>query len=96
MNIEPRNNYVLVKVEPPKLPSERVSEGGIVIPITLNEQIAISHMVGTVIHFGPKVDGLKKEDKVLFSKHAGNQIKDIETEICYVLLEESQILAVCK
>jgi co-chaperonin GroES (HSP10) len=93
MKIRPRNNFVLVEVQPPLLPSERRTKGGIIVPISINEALTVSHDVGIVKEIGPKVDGLEVGNKVLFSKHAGNKIKDLETEVNYVLLEENQILA---
>lgn len=56
--------------------------------------MAVTHSLGKVENMGPDVPpNLKSGNVVLFSKHAGNKIKD--EDIDYVLIEEQQILATC-
>lgn len=94
MNLKPLNDRVIVK---PKDAIEK-SKGGVILPDTASKEKPIE---GTVIAAGPgKVtdDGartpleVKKDDKIIFSKYAGTEIK-IEEE-SYLILREEDILAI--
>jgi chaperonin GroES len=94
MNLKPLNDRVIVK---PKDAVEK-SKGGIILPDTASKEKPIE---GTVISAGPGKltdDGkrtpleVKANDKVIFSKYAGTEIK-IEDE-SYLILREEDILAI--
>ncbi len=93
MAIKPLGDRVLVK---PSKPGEKI-KGGIIIPDTAKEK----PQEGTVIAVGPgKIAengnrtelGIKKGDKVIFDKYAGNEIKYDDTE--YLLIHENDIIGI--
>ncbi len=93
MKIKPLADRVLVK---PKK-EEEMRKGGIIIPDTAKER----PQEGTIIEVGSgKLDEngkrialeVKKGDRVIFSKYAGNEI-EIEGEE-FIIMRESDILAV--
>jgi chaperonin GroES len=93
MKVKPLQDRVLVK---PKK-EEEMKKGGIIIPDTAKER----PQEGTIVEIGPgKVDEngkripmeVKKGDRVIYSKYAGNEI-EIEGEE-YILMRESDILAI--
>lgn len=93
MKIRPLADRVVVK---PKK-EEEMKKGGIIIPDTAKER----PQEGTIIEVGSgKLDEngkrialeVKKGDRVIFSKYAGNEI-EIEGEE-YIIMRESDILAV--
>ena len=94
MNLKPLNVRVIVK---PKDAVEK-SKGGVILPDTASKEKPIE---GTVIAAGPGKltdDGkrspleVKANDKVIFSKYAGTEIK-VEDE-SYLILREEDILAI--
>ncbi|GAB1355320.1 MAG TPA: co-chaperone GroES [Candidatus Rifleibacterium sp.] len=94
MNLKPLNDRVIVK---PKDAVEK-SKGGVILPDTASKEKPIE---GTVIAAGPGKltdDGkrspleVKANDKVIFSKYAGTEIK-VEDE-SYLILREEDILAI--
>ncbi|MFC1508773.1 co-chaperone GroES [Candidatus Omnitrophota bacterium] len=95
MAIQPLGDRVLVK----RLEAEEKTKGGIVLPETAKEKPQKGEVVavgkGKVLESG-NVDPLevKKGDKVLFGKYAGNEITDKEEE--YLILREEDILAIIK
>jgi chaperonin GroES len=93
MAIRPLHDRVLVK----RLESEEKTKGGIIIPDTAKEK----PLEGKVMAVGPgkrdengKLQPLdvKKNDKILFGKYAGTEIKIDGEEV--VILREDDILAV--
>jgi chaperonin GroES len=93
MAIRPLHDRVLVK----RLESEEKTKGGIIIPDTAKEK----PLEGKVVAVGPgkrdengKLQALdvKKNDKILFGKYAGTEIKIDGDEV--VILREDDILAV--
>jgi chaperonin GroES len=93
MAIRPLHDRVLVK----RLESEEKTKGGIIIPDTAKEK----PLEGKVVAVGPgkrdengKLQALdvKKNDKILFGKYAGTEIKLDGEEV--VILREDDILAV--
>ena len=93
MNIRPLHDRVVIK----RLEEERTSSGGIVIPDTAAEK----PQRGEVVAVGkgkPTDDGgvrtpeVKVNDKVLFGKYAGTEIK-IEDED-YLVMREDDVVAV--
>ncbi len=95
MAIQPLGDRVLVK----RLEAEEKTKGGIVLPDTAKEKPQKGEVVavgkGRVLESG-KVEPLevKKGDKVLFGKYAGNEISYNEDE--YLILKEEDILGIIK
>ncbi len=94
MNLKPLNDRVIVK---PKESVEK-SKGGVILPDTASKEKPIE---GTVVAAGPGklTDAgqrvaleVKPDNKVIFSKYAGTEIK-IEGEN-YLILREEDILAI--
>lgn len=93
MNIKPLNDRVLVL----RIEKDQKTSGGIVIPDTAKEK----PQEGKVVAVGPgKFDEngkrmpmeVKKNDRVLFGKYAGNEIKLDGVE--HIIMQEDDILAV--
>jgi len=93
MKVKPLNDRVLVV----RVEEEKKTKGGIIIPDTAKEK----PMEGMIIAAGPgKLDekgkrtplDIKKGDRVLFSKYAGNEIKI--DGIDHLFMREDDILAV--
>jgi chaperonin GroES len=93
MKIKPLNDRILVA----RVEEEQKSAGGIIIPDTAKEK----PQEGKVVEAGPgKVDDsgkripiqVKKGDKILFSKYAGNDVKIDGKE--YIFMREDDILCV--
>ena len=93
MKIKPLNDRILVA----RLEEEQKSVGGIIIPDTAKEK----PQEGKVVEAGPgKMDDggkripmqVKKGDRVLFSKYAGNDVKIDGKE--YIFMREDDILGV--
>ena len=93
MNIKPLNDRVLVL----RIEEEQKTSGGIVIPDTAKEK----PQEGKVVAVGPgKFDEngkripmeVKKNDRVLFGKYAGNDIKLDGVE--HIIMREDDILAI--
>ncbi|MBU4149362.1 MAG: co-chaperone GroES [Candidatus Omnitrophica bacterium] len=86
---------VLVK----RLEAEEKTKGGIVLPDSAKEKPQKGEIVavgkGRVLESG-KIEPLevKKGDKVLFGKYAGNEVSYKEEE--YLILKEEDILAIIK
>jgi len=95
MAIQPLGDRVLVK----RLDAEEKTKGGIVLPDTAKEKPQKGEVIsvgkGRVLESG-KVETLevKKGDKVLFGRYAGNEITYKEEE--YLILKEEDILAIIK
>jgi len=95
MAIQPLGDRVLVK----RLEAEEKTKGGIVLPDSAKEKPQKGEIVevgkGRLLESG-KVEPLevKKGDKVLFGKYAGNEITYKEDE--YLILKEEDILAIIK
>ena len=88
MKIKPLHDRVIVK----RLEEDQKTKGGIIIPDTAKEK----PQMGEVIAAGPGKRGedgkflaldVKKGDKILFSKYAGNDIK-IEGEELLIMRED--------
>ncbi len=95
MAIKPLGDRILVK----PLGAEEKTKGGIVLPDTAKEKPQEGRVVelgtGKVLESGEKVPfEVKKEDKILFGKYSGSEIK-IDGED-YIIMAESDILAIIK
>ncbi|HQI81431.1 MAG TPA: co-chaperone GroES [Deltaproteobacteria bacterium] len=93
MKIRPLHDRVIVK----RIEEDQKTKGGIIIPDTAKEK----PQMGEVIAAGPgrrNEDGtmvpldVKKGDKVLFSKYAGNDIKIDGEEL--LIMKEDDILGI--
>jgi chaperonin GroES len=93
MKIKPLNDRILVA----RVGEEQKSKGGIIIPDTAKEK----PQEGKVVEAGPgKLDDggkripiqVKKGDRILFSKYAGNDVKIDGKE--YIFMREDDILCV--
>ena len=93
MKIKPLNDRILVA----RLEEEQKTAGGIIIPDSAKEK----PQEGKVVEAGPgKMDDsgkripmqVKKGDRVLFSKYAGNDVKIDGKE--YIFMREDDILCV--
>lgn len=93
MNIQPLNDRVLVL----RIEEEQKTSGGIIIPDTAKEK----PQEGKVIAVGPgKFDengkrfpmDVKKNDRVLFGKYAGSEIKIDGVE--HIIMREDDIIAI--
>lgn len=94
MNLKPLNDRVIIKAKE----AVEVSKGGIILPDTASKEKPVE---GVVVAVGPgklNDDGkrtaltVKVDDKVIYSKYAGTEIK-VDDE-AYLILCEEDILAV--
>ena len=93
MNLKPLGDRVVVK----PVEREERTKSGIVLPDTAKEkpQEGIVEAVGTgrLLDNGTKVPmEVKRGDRVLYAKYAGNEFKHDETE--YLIISEKDVLAV--
>jgi len=93
MNIRPLHDRVLIK----RMEEERTSPGGIVIPDSATEKPIKGEVVaagkGKILESGDvRPMDIKVNDKVLFGKFSGTEIK-IEGEE-YLVMREEDIVAV--
>jgi chaperonin GroES len=93
MKIKPLHDRVLVK----RIEEEQKTKGGIIIPDTAKEKPQMGEVIAA--GGGKKTeDGkiipmdVKKGDKVLFSKYAGNEIKVEGVEM--LIMREEDILGI--
>ena len=96
--IEPLGDRIVVQVDKDK---ETVTPGGIYIP----EQAREKPQRGTVLAVGPGLNhpmpgggvtlvpvGVKKEERVLFSKYAGTEVQTDDGEV--LILREGDVLGI--
>ena len=93
MEIRPLHDRILIK----RLEEEEESKGGIIIPDTAKEKPQQGKVIavgkGKVLKNGDVIPpDVKKGDKVLFAKYAGNEVKINGGE--HLLMRENDILAV--
>jgi len=93
MKLKPLYDRVVVK----KIEEEQKSPGGIILPDTAKEESQLGEVIavgeGKLLENGEiRPLKVKKGDKVIFSKYAGNEIK-VEGEELLILREED-ILAI--
>ena len=93
MKIRPLQDRILVK----RLEEEETTKGGIIIPDTAKEKpsegLVISVGKGKVLENGTQLSlDVKKDDRILFGKYAGTDIK-IEGEE-YLIMREDDVLGV--
>jgi len=93
VGLKPLGDRVLLKI----VETEEKTEGGIFLPDTAKEKPQKGEVVavgtGKVTSDGKKVPiEVKVGDKVIFSRYAGNEVKDGEEK--YLLVNERDILGV--
>ncbi len=89
MKVQPLDDRVLIEITA----EEEKTSGGIIIPDTAKEK----PRMGKVVAVGTDEDlkeVIKENDKVLFAKYGGEEIKLDGKD--YVILQRSDILAVVK
>ena len=93
MKIRPLQDRILVK----RLEGEEKTKGGIIIPDSAKEKpsegLVISVGKGKVSEDGKKMPlDVKKDDRILFSKYAGTEIKLNGEE--YLIMREDDVLGI--
>ena len=93
MKIRPLQDRILVK----RLEEEQTTKGGIIIPDTAKEKpsegLVMAVGKGKVLENGKQVPlDIKKNDRILFGKYAGTEIK-LEGEE-YLIMSEDDVLGV--
>ena len=93
MKVRPLNDRILVK----RIEAQEVKKGSIIIPDIAKEKPQEGEVVaagnGKVLDNGTKLTlEVKKGDRVLFGKYAGNEIKIEDQE--YLILREDDVLAI--
>jgi chaperonin GroES len=93
MKIRPLQDRILVK----RLEEEETTKGGIIIPDTAKEKpsegLVIAVGKGKVLENGTQVPlDVKKDDRILFGKYAGTEIKLDGEE--YLIMREDDVLGV--
>lgn len=84
MQVKPLGKRVLIKVSP----AEEKTSSGIIIPAAAQEKTN----QGIVIATGNSSEGLKVNDKIIYDKYAGTQIKLNGEE--HILMSFEDVLAV--
>ena len=82
--LKPLEDYVVLSFEK----EEKKTESGIILTTDDKEKPAI----GKVLSVGPKVETLKKDDKIIYQTYSGTKIKYDETE--YLVIQAKHILAI--
>jgi len=85
MKLRPLRDQVIVK----PITKKEKTKSGIILPDTAEQE---KSQQGKVMAYGPKVKGLKKNDQVLFTQYAPQEI-EINKNKLFVIKEED-ILAV--
>jgi chaperonin GroES len=93
MKIRPLQDRILVQ----RLEGEQTTKGGIIIPDTAKEKpsegLVIAVGKGKVTEDGKTIPlDVKKDDRILFSKYAGSDIKIDGQE--YMIMREDDVLGV--
>ena len=93
MKVKPLHDRVLVK----RIEEEQKTKGGIIIPDTAKEKPQMGEVIaaggGRKTEDGKVIPlDVKKGDKVLFSKYAGNEIKIEGVEL--LIMREEDILGI--
>lgn len=93
MNIRPLQDRILVK----RLEEKERTKGGIIIPETAKEKpsegLVVAVGKGKVMDDGSqRALDVKKDDRILFSKYAGTEVKIEGDE--YLIMREDDVLGV--
>ncbi|GFN35057.1 co-chaperone GroES [Tepidimicrobium xylanilyticum] len=91
MNLKPLGDRVVIKI----LEAEEKTKSGIVLPSSAKEQPQMAEVVAIgpdILNDEKKKDQIKVNDKVIFSKYAGTEVKIDGEE--FTILKLNDILAV--
>ena len=91
MNLKPLGDRVVIKL----VEAEEKTKSGIVLPSSAKEQPQMAEVVAIgadILNDDKKKDQIKVNDKVIFSKYAGTEVKLDGEE--YTILKLNDILAV--
>jgi len=91
MNLKPLGDRVVIKL----VEAEEKTKSGIVLPSSAKEQPQMAEVVAIgadILNDEKKKDQIKVNDKVIFSKYAGTEVKIDGEE--YTILKLNDILAV--
>ena len=100
MNIRPLGDNIIIKLE--KIETKKVTNSGILLPVSGTEQ-TLRKDIATVVAVGegrtlnngtirdPRV---KPGDRVIYNKYAGTEIQTEQDETKYLIIKESDILAI--
>ncbi len=91
MNIKPLGERVLIKA----IEAQETTKSGIVLPGSAKEKPQMAEVVAVgagISNDEKKKDEIKKGDKIIFAKYAGNEIKLDGKD--YTILKLNEILAV--
>jgi chaperonin GroES len=91
MNIKPLGDRVLIKA----VEAEETTKSGIVLPGTAKEKPQMAEVIAVgsgILNDDKKKNEIKKGDKVIYAKYAGNEVKLDGEE--YTILKLTEILAV--
>jgi chaperonin GroES len=93
MNVRPLHDRIIVK----RLEEEEKTKGGIIIPDTAKEKPIEGRVIavgdGKIKEDGTKIPlEVKKNDRILFSKYAGTEVKIDGEE--YLIMKEDDVLAI--
>ena len=91
MNLKPLGDRVVIKL----VEAEEKTKSGIVLPSSAKEQPQMAEVVAIgadILNDDKKKDQIKVNDRVIFSKYAGTEVKIDGEE--YTILKLNDILAV--
>ncbi|MBU2546799.1 MAG: co-chaperone GroES [Proteobacteria bacterium] len=93
MKVRPLQDRILVQ----RIEEEEKTKGGIIIPDTAKEKPQEGKVVavgtGKMLDNGTRIEpGVKKNDRILFGKYAGTEVKIDGEE--YLIMREDDILCV--
>ncbi|NLX61982.1 MAG: co-chaperone GroES [Tissierellia bacterium] len=91
MKLKPLGDRVVIK----KIEAEEKTKSGIVLPSSAKEQPQMAEVIAIgpdILNDEKKKDQIKVNDKVIFSKYAGTEVKIDGEE--YTILKLNDILAV--
>ncbi|MCF6463779.1 co-chaperone GroES [Clostridium sp. Cult1] len=91
MNLKPLGDRVVIKL----VEAEEKTKSGIVLPSSAKEQPQMAEVVAIgadILNDDKKKDQIKVNDRVIFSKYAGTEVKIDGAE--YTILKLNDILAV--
>ena len=91
MNIKPLGDRVLIKA----VEADETTKSGIVLPGTAKEKPQMAEVIAVgsgILNDDKKKNEIKKGDKVIYAKYAGNEVKLDGEE--YTILKLTEILAV--
>ena len=95
MKIEPEGSRLLVILDA----VEEKTAGGIYRPPTAKEREQLASTTAVIVSIGPATmvefngEALKDGDHIMIAKYAGFQVKDVDTEIDYRIINDEDVIA---